>query len=764
MGGSVAVLHVDDDPSFGELTKTFLEREHDQFTVETVTSANEGLERIADGSPDCVVSDYNMPGTDGLEFLGAVREEYPDLPFILFTGKGSEEVASDAIAAGVTDYIQKGSGSGRYDLLANRIQNAVAARRDATQATRQRDLMKRAEVLGSTGGWELRVESEDLRLTDGIKRLYGIDPDRDPSLDEVIGLYEPESQDRIRATIDAAIEDGYATADELHLRTTNGNQRVVEGNAELVETDGDSTLLRGVIRDITDRQERQEELEEYGTIVEALADPVYVIDENGRFSHVNDEFVELVGYDKETILGSTPSLVKDADSVEQAEHQLGRLLSSDGPETVTFEVRIQPRTGDPIVCEDHMGVLPYDGEEFEGSVGVLRDITDRIEREEQLQQRDEELSRLHDATRDLLDASSVEGAATIASDAADDILDLTLNGIHLYDGDENRLTPTAVSDGTYEILDDVPAIDDGIAWDAFQEGEPLVYGDVRETENVLNTETPMRSEMYLPLGEYGIFIVSSTDVDAFDESDIDLAQTLAANTEAAFERLSREQELHTREGEFKQKNERLEEFASIVSHDLRSPLGVAKGHLELAEGTSQSDRLEKARDAIERSQALIEDLLTLAREGDRVDETEPVRLAKMAKNSWETVKTGHATVEAGGPCVIEADRSRLKQLFENLYRNAVEHGGDDVTVSVGGMSGGFYVADTGPGIPEDEREAVFEAGYSTSEDGTGFGLRIVEQIAEAHGWELAVTEGERGGARFEFTGVERVDCTGRQKP
>jgi PAS domain S-box-containing protein len=224
--------------------------------------------------------------------------------------------------------------------------------------------------------------------------------------------------------------------------------------------------------------------------------------------------------------------------------------------------------------------------------------------------------------------------------------------------------------------------------------------------------------------------------------------------------------------ELADKNERLEELASIVGHDLRNPLGVAEARLELAQDHCDSDHLRKASDAIGRSQALIDDLLTLAREGDEVDEAEPVDLAAVAKRSWGNVETAQATLDVGESGVIEADRSRLQQLFENLYRNSVEHGsassrpevddalehgGDDLTVSVEAMSNGFAVADTGPGIPESEREAVFEAGYSTSEEGTGLGLRIVEQTADAHGWALTVTESEQGGARFEFTSVERVD-------
>jgi signal transduction histidine kinase len=134
-----------------------------------------------------------------------------------------------------------------------------------------------------------------------------------------------------------------------------------------------------------------------------------------------------------------------------------------------------------------------------------------------------------------------------------------------------------------------------------------------------------------------------------------------------------------------------------------------------------------------------------------------VELPAVAEGCWNSVATDQATLEVEQLPVITADRSQVKQLFENLYRNAVEHGGTDVTVSVGAMDDGFYVADTGPGIPESEREAVFEAGYSTNQEGTGFGLRIVEEVADAHGWEVAVTESTQGGARFEMTGAESVN-------
>lgn len=127
-GESITILHVDDEPRFAEMAATFVEQENDRFTVETVQSASEGLDRLDDGAYDCVVSDYDMPEQNGIEFLETLRNSYPDIPFILFTGKGSEEVASEAISAGVTDYLQKG-GTETYQLLANRIERAVTESR-----------------------------------------------------------------------------------------------------------------------------------------------------------------------------------------------------------------------------------------------------------------------------------------------------------------------------------------------------------------------------------------------------------------------------------------------------------------------------------------------------------------------------------------------------------------------------------------------------------------------------------------------------------
>jgi PAS domain S-box-containing protein len=207
-------------------------------------------------------------------------------------------------------------------------------------------------------------------------------------------------------------------------------------------------------------------------------------------------------------------------------------------------------------------------------------------------------------------------------------------------------------------------------------------------------------------------------------------------------------------------NRRLEEFAAIVSHDLRNPLQVVQARLEMLDGADRDhDHVAVATDAADRMAEIITDTLVLARQGESVGEFERVALGDVVTDCWDAIETGSATLELADPPVVSADRSRVRTLLENLLANAVEHADEPVTVAVGGLPGGFYVADDGPGIPDDQRGDVFEVSHSGAADGTGFGLAIVEEVATAHGWTVSVTDGESGGARVEVTGVERFDTT-----
>ncbi|MFT4885098.1 MAG: PAS domain S-box-containing protein [Natronomonas sp.] len=223
-----------------------------------------------------------------------------------------------------------------------------------------------------------------------------------------------------------------------------------------------------------------------------------------------------------------------------------------------------------------------------------------------------------------------------------------------------------------------------------------------------------------------------------------------------------------RQRELERQNERLEEFAGIVSHDLKAPLSVAKGRLDLAFNDCDSEHLEAVRSSHERMESLIDQTLTLARKGQTVGRTKAVGLDSAVEQARKTVPTGGLELHVDGSYVVDADPDRLRTLLENLLRNAIEHGStgspsqiqgdavehddENVTVRIGPLDDdeGFFVEDDGPGIPPEQREDVLEAGYTTG-TGSGFGLAIIRQISHAHGWDVEVTESDDGGARFEFT-------------
>jgi signal transduction histidine kinase len=207
-------------------------------------------------------------------------------------------------------------------------------------------------------------------------------------------------------------------------------------------------------------------------------------------------------------------------------------------------------------------------------------------------------------------------------------------------------------------------------------------------------------------------------------------------------------------------NEQLDRFASLISHDLRNPLDVAIGRTnairKLNEKPELDDHLASTQDALQRMKSIITDVLALARKGEDIGETMPVSLTESTEQAWNTVETEEATLERELDAVITANPEALAHIFENLFRNAIQHAGEDTTITVGRLEDdtGFYVADDGPGIPEQERDRLLEAGESDAQNGTGLGLAIVESITTAHGWKLTVTDAESGGARFEFSGVE----------
>ncbi|AUV82318.1 hybrid sensor histidine kinase/response regulator [Salinigranum rubrum] len=712
---AIRVLHVDDEPEFAATAAAFLERTDDRFEIETAANATEGLTRLSERPFDCVVSDYDMPGRNGLEFLESVREEYPDLPFVLFTGKGSEEVASEAISAGVSDYLQKEMGTSQYTLLANRIRNAVEQHRSRVALEESEKRLSLFIEQSPLGVVEYDEDFEIVRLNPAGEEIFGYTEAelRGETWEVFVTERSYENVDAVTDALSKAT-GGFHSIDE-NVRK-DGTHIVCEWHNRVVTDEhGEVVAVFSQFQDITERTERERELESIRRRLEAILEntttPMFMKDDRGAYVFVNRSFRELFGLDDEEIVGRTDRelfgesvdeevMRNDRAVLERAEPvETEETVLIEGEERVFLSTKVPVYdTGDRSDPDDPVAVF-----------GLAVDITERTERERELKRYER------------LVATMQEAACIYDAEGRFEFVNEYLAGFY-------GTTPEALEGRESGLVPHIRAEGDG---DPYQE---LLDGEREEFDGETEIELRGRGPEILQ------YTLTPLRIDGRIERVIGVAHEVTAFKE--------------RERELERKNERLDSFTRVVSHDLRNPLSVADGRLALAMDACDSEHLPPAARAVRRSQALVEDLLTLARDGDRATETTTVDLAALVSECWDAT-TSDATLRVETERSLRTDANRLRQLLENLLTNAVDHGG--TTVTVGDLPDGFHVSDDGPGVSPTERERVFEAGYSTSRAGIGFGLAIVQEVAEAHGWTVHVTDSDAGGARFEVRGVETTE-------
>ncbi|MFW6153225.1 MAG: PAS domain S-box protein [Halobacteriota archaeon] len=459
----VDVVVVDDDADFLDITEIHLSREHPEFNVVPFTTVEDALKYLADGPVDAIVSDYLLPETTGLQFLEHVRNDDPELPFLLFTGQGSEELASRAIKAGVTDYLQKGTDPSQFSVLANRLHNAIQRHRARTALSTS------------------------------------------------------------------------------HRR--------------------------------------------YAKLVENSSDVISVIEEDGTGKYLSPSSRHVLGYDPEELVGENAFEYIHPEDREEVLLMFSHLL-----EHPSRPARVDYRFKDP----------------------------------------DGEWPILEARGKNLLDDPFVRGVVVNARDVTD------------------------------------------------------------------NKE---------------------------------------------------------REAELRHQRNQLENLRKSLSHDLKSPLSVAFSTLTLHREEGDPEHITTIHRALERINHIIDQMVELSEHEGTITEMTTVKLEEVVSAAWAMVDTMGATLHVVDSKQLEADPGRLQQLFEHLFRNAITHGGQDVTISVTIDGDAILVEDDGPGIDATARDDIFEPGFSTG-DGMGYGLVIVKQIALGHGWEIDVDTGADGGARFVIAGID----------
>ncbi|WP_394337738.1 PAS domain S-box protein [Halobellus sp. Atlit-38R] len=710
----IDVLHVDDNESILDLSATFLEKNHNLLSVHSKLDVKEALDYLETNEIDCIVSDYDMPNLNGIEFLERVRERYPDVPFILYTGKGSEEVASKAISKGVTDYLQKRTGTEQYELLANRIDNAVAQRQSEQRANKiERWLIELAEETTNIL-WIFTADMDEvIFINSAFEELYGIPIDR--LRDDPLGFLDathPEDRQHVAQAVER-LRDGKTVELEHRVNESEDYQRWVYVQGKPIRNDnGEVTRVVGFITDVTERKEREQQLRKFQRAVESSGHAIYCTDTDGVIDCVNPAFEEMTGYTAEEAIGESSAILQSGEHGEAFYEDLWETIL-DG-DVWRNEVINERKDGEQFVIDQTIAPVTDESGEITHFVAVNNDITEQRAAERELEILRTAIDHAH-APLTLTDPREEDNPMVYVNEAFEDLTGYTKaealgRNCRFLQGDETD--PETVA-RLREAIDNE---------------EPITV----ELRNYRKDGTPFRNEL---------------SVAPVYDADGDLIRYLGTQRDVT-DRKKRTQELQ-------RQNDRLGEFASVVSHDLRNPLNVAEGRLRLAKDECESEELSHVEGALDRIEALIDDLLTLARQGETVTDFESVDLAALVEECWTTVETTTASlvVELDSRISIRADASRLKQVFENLMRNAIEHGGPDVTVTVGELDDGFYISDDGSGISEEERSRIFDAGYSTADAGTGFGLSIVDQIVSAHGWSINVTESKAGGARFEIAGI-----------
>ena len=552
--------------------------------------------------------------------------------------------------------------------------------------------------------------------------------------------------------------------------------------------------------DGADRMSAVGEDERFEQVLDRILDGVFALDTEWRFTYLNERARELV----HDAVGETNA----------AEELVGRTLWEVFPDArgTTFEERYREamRTGDTVAFDEYFAPLDVwlEVRAYPSATGLtvcFRDVTERRRRREELEFRESILREMYDVVADR--ESSFESRV-------DDLLRI---GQRVFGTDYATLSRAQGDGYVFEVVrapDDSVSAGDVVDMEATNCEQVVLTEETLVLANVAADAPEMTDRKgfadwgvncYLgtPViveGDvYGTFCFYHTEprTEPFSDWEVTLVDLMGRWVGVALERKLVAERL-------RRQNDRLERFAALVSHDLRNPLNVADGWLDTAREECDSDALDKVEASHDRMGDIIDDVLSMARAGRTVEEPTDLDLTAVAEDAWLQVRTSDATLSVADGLHARGDRTRVQQLFENLFRNSVEHGStnsrtqsgdceeqrssgnrtrsgdsegsespretgeagdsvehgatddwanaDDVAVTVGSLPAdrGFYVADDGPGIPAAERESILEFGVSTATDGTGIGLGVVRDIAAAHGWSLTVTESETGGARFEF--------------
>ncbi|QLD90140.1 PAS domain-containing protein [Natronomonas salina] len=579
--------------------------------------------------------------------------------------------------------------------------------------------------------------------------------------EEIFGYTEREARDRhgsfvvpegVRDDIDGVWADLVADGEPDHRINENvtkdGETIHCEWhNRPVTDDDGEVVSVLSLVRDVTEEKKRDRQ---FRAFAENTREIVYIKDTDGRYEFINEAGADYFDRTPEAVVGCFDGELFDLEDDRALLPTDEAVLSTETPRTVEVTQAIDGE--EYVFLSDKRPHYDENGH-LQGLVGISRDITGR-----------KRLENLLEAFY----AVATDGDLAF-EDRIGELLETLCSELGLASGFLARTRPT---EDRYEIVTaggpgaragagEVYDLRGTFCRHVVDSGEVLTVDDVEADgyaedpgHAAFGFECYVGAPVYVDGAVWGTLCLADRDADAGP-----IGEMGTSMVELVSEWVGQEITNWQHERELRRQNDALEDVVSVLSHDLKSPLGVAKGRLELArEAAGGCEHLAEATRTLDELETLVDDALTLAEQGWEIDDPERVDLGAASRRAWDNLTAEGATLEVDAGAELFASERGLVSILQNLFENAATHAEAPVTVSVGAVADaeGFYVADDGPGIPADEREAVFEHGHTTSDDGTGLGLTIVERVADAHDWSIRVIESEAGGARFEFTSREML--------
>jgi PAS domain S-box-containing protein len=668
--------------------------------------------------------------------------------------------------------------------------------------------LKRTQEIATVGGYEVNLETGSVQWTDEVYRIHDLPADETITLEEGVNFYHPADRPKIETAIERLTTDGESYDLELRIVTADDRLRWVRTIGDPQFDDDENVVgIVGVFQDITENKRLENSLRDSERSLRKLTS--IASDTDRGFESKLASLLEL-GVDRldipygflTRIEGDTQHIVRAVGdhsqlqtgaSVPQSESYCRETIQQEEPLVINDAVAEGWKTdaayqrfdfdcyigGTITVSGELYGTLCFaDTRRREHEFGdaeraFVKLLVQWISHELTTTSFETKLRELNETAKRLMSATSKSQVASIAIESARSILNMPIAGVWWHDDDTDALVPECMTEQAGEYIGEQPTFEDGaaLAWDAFTTGETQVYDDLRTVSGIYNEETVLRSEVIIPLGDYGIMTTGSTDQRAFSKTDLKLLEVLSSTVEAALGRAEREMVLRQTQADLEQSNEELEQFAYAASHDLQEPLRTISSYLTLLErrygdelDDDAAEFIEFAVDGADRMRSMIQALLAYSRVDTHGESFEAVDVSALFERVVDDLELKIAETDATvstptTETTVVGDRNQLAQLFQNLIENGIKYNttNPEITVSVAHRDEMvvFEVTDDGIGMEADQIDEVFEVFHRlhTREEfaGTGIGLSICRKIVGRHGGTIGVDSEPGEGSTFTLT-------------